>query len=378
MKNRNSQKPGYKALERKVYLRIVLLVAVAIAVVFLVFLILSSNAIGDFIVTSLQYDFGWPQDAAFHFYWGMRPYLIIIMIAAMAVCFAIMARFLMSQFGKYFNEISGGLDVITGDKGGEIELSIEMATMERKLKNIKQKLEEREREARQAEQRKNEMVMYLAHDLKTPLTSVIGYLSLLDEVPEMPPEQRAKYVGITLEKAYRLEKLVDEFFEIARYNFQTKTPVKENIDLFYMLTQMIDEFLPLLSEKGMEAGLNVPEDLTVHGDPDKLARVFNNILKNAVAYSPDGSTIEISAGVTGDTVLICFKNEGRIPEDKLSSIFDKFYRLDSARSTDSGGAGLGLAIAKEIVLQHDGRIYAKSGDDHTSFVVELPVFADLP
>jgi two-component system sensor histidine kinase VanS len=248
-----------------------------------------------------------------------------------------------------------------------------MAFMERKLNALKQTLEKRSQEAKLAEQRKNDLVMYLAHDIKTPLTSVAGYLSLIDETPDMPAEQRKKYVHITLNKAYRLEQLIDEFFEITRYSLRTITLSKENIDLYYMLAQIMDEFYPLLTAKGKQITLHAPEDLTVYGDPDKLARVFNNILKNAAAYSPDNSVIDIKAAISDNRVSVVFSNAGNIPKDKLVSIFDKFYRLDSARSSDTGGAGLGLAIAKEIVLSHGGRIYADSDGKQTSFTVELPV-----
>jgi two-component system sensor histidine kinase VanS len=245
--------------------------------------------------------------------------------------------------------------------------------MESKLKTISQTLDKREQEAKSAEQRKNDVVMYLAHDLKTPLTSIVGYLSLLDEAPEMPIGQRAKYVNITLEKAYRLEQLIDEFFDITRYNLQGVALSKENIGLHYMLEQMADEFYPLLSAKGQRITLRAPEDLAIYGDPDKLARVFNNILKNATAYSPEGSQIEITAITGGDNVSIEFRNEGGVPEDKLSYIFDKFYRLDTARATGSGGAGFGLAIAKEIVLLHGGAITAESKNGSMKFTVTLPV-----
>jgi len=358
-------------------------------VVVLLYLIASNNSIGDYIVYFLQYNFRMPYEQAHQMYWMTRSSLPFIMIAAVAVIFVIMSRLLFSQFRKSFNEISDGLDVLVEDKEGDIKLSAELEPMERKLKAIKKALEDRERESKLAEQRKNEMVMYLAHDIKTPLTSVIGYLSLLDEAPDMPPEQKAKYVNITLEKALRLEKLVDEFFEITRFNFQTDTLSKDNIDLYYMLTQIIDEFFPLLSETGKQAILYAPESLIIFGDPEKLARVFNNVLKNAVAYSPDYSVINIYVWVSGGavsggaaggteggtasgTVSIAFKNPGSIPTDKLAAIFEKFYRLDSSRSTDSGGAGLGLAIAKEIVSAHGGRIFADSDGEFTTFTVELP------
>jgi two-component system sensor histidine kinase VanS len=139
-----------------------------------------------------------------------------------------------------------------------------------------------------------------------------------------------------------------------------------------MLVQIADEFYPQLAANGKQAVITACEDLTVSGDPDKLARVFNNILKNAAAYSEAGSVIDITAGLSEDVVYILFRNAGSIPKDKLAAIFEKFYRLDASRSSDTGGAGLGLAIAKEIIVQHGGKIYAESKDNYTTFTVELP------
>jgi two-component system sensor histidine kinase VanS len=190
----------------------------------------------------------------------------------------------------------------------------------------------------------------------------------------MPVEQRAKYIRITLEKAYRLEKQVNEFFEITRYNLQEIILEKETIDLYYMLVQMTDEFYPILSAKGITAALHADENLTVYGDPAKLARVFNNILKNAAAYSYPNTEIVISAEEAEGYVKIMFQNQGHpIPPDKLAAIFEKFYRLDDARSTGTGGSGLGLAIAKEIVTLHGGTIEAHSRDNTVTFTVSLPV-----
>jgi len=367
-------KPDYAAFKRKLYRKIILITLVAIVFVALLFLVASFNNAGDFVVYILQRYFGMSSYNARWTYWSvLRPNAGYVLVAAVAVFFIILSRVLLSQFTKCFHEISDGLDVLVEDSDREIVLSPEMASMESKLRIIKLTLDKREQEARLAEQRKNDMVMYLAHDIKTPLTSVVGYLSLLDEAPDMPVEQKAKYVHITLEKANRLERLIDEFFEITRYNFQHVALSKETIDLYYMLAQMTEEFYPLLSARGMRATLHVPEDLTLSGDPDKLARVFHNILRNAVAYSADDGLIDITATCLEGMVSIVFENPGSIPKDKLASIFDKFYRLDSARSTDTGGAGLGLAIAKEIVVEHGGRIYADSGEGVTTFTVELPV-----
>lgn len=367
-----NRKADYSRIERKLYSYV--LIAVIAAVSFVMFLRqLMRGIAGDWIVDVLEIIFHFEhQDAMMIYQNVIRNNINIIIYVTVAVCFFILCRILLSNFMKYFDEVNAGIDSLIQNEGKQIELSAEMTYMEQKLNSLKQTLEKREQDAMLAEQRKNDLVMYLAHDIKTPLTSVIGYLSLLDEAPDMPLEQKAKYVHITLDKAYRLERLIDEFFEITRYNLQTITLSKKNIDLYYMLVQMADEFYPQLSANGKQAVIHVSEDLTIYGDPDKLARVFNNVLKNAVAYSPDNSVIDIRAAVSGDMVSIVFTNDGSIPRDKLTTIFDKFYRLDAARSSNTGGSGLGLAVAKEIVVLHGGRIYADSENGHTIFTVELP------
>ena len=235
-------------------------------------------------------------------------------------------------------------------------------------------MEQHSRQLAQAEmQRKNDLITYLAHDLKTPLASVIGYLCLLNEAPDMPETQKEKYTGITLQKAYRLEELINEFFDITRFNLQSLVLNKSKIDLSLMLRQMADEFYPMLIPKGRKAVVHVPENLILTGDADKLARVFNNILKNAIAYSYENSVIDISAMQQDRNVVITFTDHGEpVPAQKLSTIFEKFYRLDSSRSSNTGGAGLGLAIAKEIITAHDGTITVESNAERTVFTVKIP------
>lgn len=238
---------------------------------------------------------------------------------------------------------------------------------------LKEQFQNSEERLRAESVRKNELVAYLAHDLKTPLTSVIGYISLLKEAPDMPVEQRAKYTGIALEKALRLESLINEFFDITRYNLQEIVLEEETFDLVFLLMQMADEFYPVLEQHGKSISIHADEDLPVAADSAKLARVFNNILKNAVAYSYDNTEIEIYAEKRENTIHVSISNFGKtIPKQKLDMIFEKFYRLDDARSTNTGGAGLGLAIAKEIVVAHGGTISVTSEKQITTFTVELP------
>lgn len=249
----------------------------------------------------------------------------------------------------------------------------EYAEVSTQIVEIKSTMQRHEQLLKEEAVRKNDLIVYLAHDLKTPLTSIIGYLSLLQEAPDMPAQQKAKYVNITLDKAQRLEKLINEFFDITRYNLQQIILEKENIDLYYMLVQMTDEFYPILNAHGNRITLQADENLTVYGDAEKLARVFNNILKNAIAYSYPDTEIKVLAECSGNEIHIEFQNKGKtIPEHKLESIFEKFFRLDEARSTNTGGAGLGLAIAKEIVTLHGGSITAYSENEQTSFQITLP------
>lgn len=268
-----------------------------------------------------------------------------------------------------------------GREAAEI-FPMEYAPVSVEMAEIKASMQRQEQLQREEAGRKNDLITYLAHDLKTPLTSVVGYLSLLEEVPEMPAEQRVKYVHITLDKALRLERLINEFFEITRYNLQQIVLEKESVNLSFMLVQMTDEFYPILQNHGNALLLErscQEENITVYADGDKLARVFRNILKNAIAYSYPDTEIRVGSRTEGGRVRIFFTNRGKtIPRQKLDSIFEKFYRLDDARSTNDGGAGLGLAIAREIVTLHGGVITAESRNEVTTFTVELPLMESIP
>ena len=277
------------------------------------------------------------------------------------------------NFTKYFYEINRGIDALIEENPGEVILSPELSLTERKINHIRHTLEQRKSEAAVAEQRKNDLVVYLAHDLKTPLTSVIGYLTLLRDEGQISEELREKYLSISLEKAERLEDLINEFFEITRFSLSSITLEYSNVNLTRLLEQLTYEFQPMLSEKNLTCSLEMERDMTLRCDVDQMQRVLDNLLRNAVNYSFEGGTIRIGAAREGDDMKIRVSNRGNtIPKEKLERIFEQFYRLDSARSSRSGGAGLGLAIAKEIVELHQGTITARSEDERIEFEVTLP------
>ena len=167
--------------------------------------------------------------------------------------------------------------------------------MEVQLNDARETALRNARAAKEAEQRKNDLVVYLAHDLKTPLTSVIGYLTLLRDEPQLSPELRGRYTGIALDKAHRLDALIEEFFDITRFDFHDIVLTRGYVDLSLLLAQVADEFYPTLTEQGKHVEVQAPPSLIVLIDGDKMARVFNNVMKNAIAYSYEGSTIRIFA-----------------------------------------------------------------------------------
>ncbi len=253
-----------------------------------------------------------------------------------------------------------------------IELPPELRDLQQKMNHLKMESEKNERLARESENRKNDLIVYLAHDLKTPLTSMIGYLSLLEESPDLPSNQREKYIGIALEKSYRLEDLINELFEIARFNSETIVLEKETIDLSLMLEQLVDEFYPLLKENQKEVKLSLPERIELEADPSQLVRVFANLIKNAIYYSTD-HTIVLKAFLKDNMAHVVIRNSAKkLSKEKIQKIFDKFYRVDTSRNTKTGGNGLGLAIAKEIVELHGGTISVTS-DQFMTFTIDLPI-----
>lgn len=368
------EKVDYRAFQRKIMRRFCAIALIAFLVVIVLYVLILQQRVGNWIVDLLEFFMRIEEEEALliYYYYFLAFKEVFFSVAMIAVFFFLLWR-LFRWMTQYFKEIDQGIETLLAEEENEIRLSLEMMPFERKLNTVKQTLARRKAEARLAERRKDDLVMYLAHDIRTPLTSVIGYLNLLEEEPDMSVKQRADYVHITLAKAYRLEKMIDEFFEITRYNLQQIELSKDSIDLYYMLIQLSDELSPVLSAHGNSVVLKADENLTIYADADKLVRVFGNIMKNAASYSYPDTEIVITAEKIEEQLTISFQNRGEtIPDEKLALLFDKFYRLDVSRISDTGGTGLGLAIAKEIVSLHGGRICAASENEVNTFSVVLP------
>ena len=371
---RKQKRHDYAALKRKIFKRI-LIAAVCAVIAITALRMISYGRMGDWIVNTFSSVFRIDWDSAskvYHF--GIRNYLEVLFAAAIIVLIVVGFRLVVTSFTAYLDEITEGIDCLSCDQDEEIKLSPELGFVENRLRNLQQKLVRKEQQARQSEQRKNDLVTYSAHDIRTPLTSSLGYLILLDGNPDLPADERKKYVGIALAKTRELDSMISELFEITRYNLHDISLEKVSIDLYSMLLQMREEHYPQLHAGNKKLQLDMDENISVYGDAEKLARAFHNLLKNAIAYSMPDSDIIVTAQLSEDTIMINFQNKcDPIPQEKLTRLFDPFFRMDGSRATDATGAGLGLAITKEILALHGGTICAENTDGGIRFAITLPV-----
>jgi len=297
---------------------------------------------------------------------------ILLMAMMYIIIFIVISFNVIKKSNNKIIQIISAMDQILNEPEKEIKLSGDLVILESRLNNIRVDLVTNQNKAKEATQRKNDLIMYMAHDLKTPLTSIIGYLTLLTDEQEIPEHLQRKYMNIVLKKALRVEELTNQFFDITRYNLQSMPITKQTLDLVFLIEQLVEESYPMLQERKLECKLNLPKSISFKGDGDKLARAFDNLLKNAITYSYQDTTIEINVKDEGDNVKIIFKNKGdKIPEYKLERIFDKFYRADESRTSNTGGSGLGLAITKQILELHNGTMSVKNEDEFIEFYIEL-------
>lgn len=232
---------------------------------------------------------------------------------------------------------------------------------------------------RRIEKSKDELITNVSHDIRTPLTSIIGYLGLIEDHQYQNKEDVLKYTHIAYLKSKQMKSLVDDLFEYTKVR-QTDTPLKlQQLNIGAMLEQIGASFELEGQKKQMEISVKIPdESLIIEADPEKLARVFNNLVTNALKYGKGGKNIYLSVeNQNNQSVKIVIANDGEpIPEKSLNQVFNRFYRVESSRSKETGGTGLGLAIAQSIIELHHGTIKVESNQDLTSFIMQLPLKHD--
>lgn len=368
------KKDEFRHFKAKMLYRMVWMVVFALFAIIMLYSFFLQGRFADWIVKVYQKLFRLEYATARSLYqWTLRNHIEIVFYVAIVILFILIFRLYLNWFMKYFTQINEGMDNLVREDASEVSLSPELYAIERKMNAVKHTIVMQNNERQAEEQKKNDLIMYLAHDLKTPLASVIGYLNLLRDEEEISEELRKKYLAVSLDKAERLEDLIDEFFEIAKYNLSYITLQYNRINLKRLFEMLLYEFAPMLQENDLTCRLQIEEDVMLRCDADKMQRVFDNLLRNAVYYSYGGTEIGITATCQNGETEIRFTNHGDVlSEEKIERMFERFTRLDTSRSTDKGGAGLGLAIARQIIELHGGVITVQSEDDIITFVIKLP------
>lgn len=312
-------------------------------------------------------------------------FLLLLIVLCSFSLFIFYFLLLTRHLSGYLAEITSGINKIAE---GNFEAPIPVRTQDELgliagcINEMSEQIQRNMELERKAEQEKNQLITSVAHDIRTPLTSILGYLELLfcqSPDSELPAGRQKEYLRIAYEKSKRLMTLTEDLFTYTKVSFGELKMHPQPLDLSLFLEQMIEEFYPLFMDAGLECHFNCSVDaIPLTGDSTLLARAFSNLLSNAVKYGKDGKELLISADILAQSAVIKITNYGTlIPEKELHHIFERFYRVENSRSLDTGGSGLGLSIAQKIILLHHGTIRAISGHDGTSFIVALPLSADL-
>lgn len=239
-------------------------------------------------------------------------------------------------------------------------------------------------EERALKQSKDDLITNVSHDLRTPLTSIIGYLRLIEDRQFKNEDDILKYTHTAYLKSIQMKSLVEDLFEYTKVSQSNPHLTINTINVDSMLQQLAASFeLEAKQKHFVITSQCTPKGLEITGDAEKIGRVFNNSITNALKYGNGGKNIFLSAKQINDTVIFEVANDGeKVPAEALGKLFDRFYRVEGSRSKATGGTGLGLAIAQSIVEMHNGTIEAHSNDKRTSFVIQLPlhqpVSKDLP
>lgn len=314
--------------------------------------------------------------------YGADAIVILIYVLAGIAIFSAIFLALEEKSMRYISRISVAVQNISeGDLNtavevtGDDEFSVMAENLNKMVEDIR-RLMDKEREA---ERTKNELITNVAHDLRTPLTSIIGYLELLSGKVDVPEDVKKKYIDIAYMKSKRLEKLIEDLFGFTKMSCGKMVMHVGKVDIVKLLSQLLEEFYPSFADKNLtyELTSNVPAKV-ITADGNLLARVFDNLIGNAIKYGSEGKRILVNVKATDAVVAVSVTNYGYvIPAAELPLIFDKFYRVEQSRSTNTGGTGLGLAIVKNIVDMHGGAVEVTSDLKGTVFTVKLKVDFDV-
>ncbi|WP_066715529.1 sensor histidine kinase [Clostridium sp. Marseille-P299] len=307
----------------------------------------------------------------------MLVFIVIMAIFTAVVLFVLYFLILTKKISTYITQIGYGINELSKgnfDTRIEIKDQDELTDIAKNLNIMASNIKNIIESERNVENTKNELITNVAHDLRTPLTSIIGYLDLVLN-KSLDEESKLKYIDIAFNKSKRLEKLIGDLFSYTNLEFGEVRMQSVEVDIVKMLEQLIDEFYPSFMENELQCEYTTSDNsILIYADGDLLARAFANLIGNAIKYGSSGKNIIIRIQKNENDVSVSITNFGiLIPKKELTNIFNKFYRVENSRNEGFGGTGLGLAIAKSIIGLHKGSITAKSDFNGTVFEVKLPL-----
>ncbi|GIO33654.1 MULTISPECIES: sensor histidine kinase [Paenibacillus] len=286
---------------------------------------------------------------------------------------------LSEQVHSYLDEINHGLtEIAQGHFDYQIPVreNHDLGRIADSINAMSEQLNHSIQEERNAEKTKNDLITGVSHDLRTPLTSILGFLEIIDKDRYTDEVELRYYMNIAYEKSLSLKKLVDDLFEYTRINNGLPLHLRE-LDVVGFFRQLAEEFVPSLEKAGMTLQIHAPEQpVMIRADGDQLARAYENLISNGIKYGSSGKYIDIYIAQEDGHVSIRICNYGEpIPKRDIPYIFERFYRVEKSRSKSTGGTGLGLAITKSIIEVHGGQISVESSTKQTAFETLLPAAA---
>ncbi|WP_340016176.1 HAMP domain-containing sensor histidine kinase [Paenibacillus sp. FSL K6-1318] len=310
---------------------------------------------------------------------GSVPLMIVVGVLGFVLFFFLFSRKVM----RVLDEITAGIqEVAKGELSHRIEVktSDEFGVVAASINQMAEQLQLSLQEERNAVAAKNDLITGISHDLRTPLTSILGFLEYIEKDRYQDEIEMRYYVSIAYEKSLTLRKLIDDLFEYTRVSGGSLPLSLQALNLNSFLMQLAEEFAPMLEEAGMEYKIiGGQEPLWIQAAPGELVRAYENLFSNAIRYGSQGKLMEIGLALEGEEAVVRISNYGEpIPAQDLPHLFDRFYRVDKSRSRDTGGTGLGLAIAKSMIELHRGSIVAYSENGRTDFVTRFPMIAAPP
>lgn len=352
-------------------------IASVITIIILVFLITNLTAI-----TSFLYQTGNDSQALQRFALGSTISVLLFVLLGILI-FSLIFLLLQRKMARDIETIAHAVKQISeGDLSTRLELEGEgeLTDIAENLNRMEEDIQELIDKERTSEQSKTDLITNVAHDLRTPLTSILGYLELLRKNQKLSSEMQQKYLDIAYNKSVRLQKLIEELFGFTKLSYGKINMNVTKVDIVELLAQLLEESYPNFQKNGLSYDfVSNRKSQLIEADGDLLARLFDNLIGNAIKYGKEGKRVRVSLRADREIVTIKIVNYGYvIPENELPLIFDRFYRTDHSRTNASGpgGTGLGLAIVKNITDMHHGTVSVSSDLSGTVFTVRLKIHFD--